>query len=71
MSCRPPLPNYDGLSRGYKKRLGYGDAMDDRPMFSSDRFYREGYEQGKLDAKAVTGTGMTIQPVDPFVARTI
>jgi hypothetical protein len=34
------------LSRGYKERLGYGDAIAGLPMFSSDRAYVAGYEKG-------------------------
>jgi hypothetical protein len=50
MSLRPPLPDYTGLSCGYRKRLGYGDAMEGLPRFSSDRYYRDGYELGRADA---------------------
>ncbi|MNU64578.1 hypothetical protein D3C71_538600 [compost metagenome] len=34
------------LSRGYRKRQGYGDAWDGLPQFSSDRNYLEGYNLG-------------------------
>lgn len=50
MSLRPELHDRESLSRGYRTRLGYGDAMEGLPMFSADRSYVAGYERGRTDA---------------------
>lgn len=44
------------LSRGYRKRQGYGDAMDGLPQFSSDRNYLEGYDFGIEDLRGRSTT---------------
>lgn len=52
------------LSRGYRKRQGYGDALAGLPQFSSDRNYLEGYELGTEDLREPFNTAY----VDPQTA---
>jgi hypothetical protein len=44
------------LSRGYRKRQGYGDAMEGLPRFSSDRSYNDGYDIGVEHAREPSAT---------------
>lgn len=44
------------LSRGYRKRQGYGDALAGLPQFSSDRNYLEGYDLGIEDLRELRNT---------------
>lgn len=39
----------DTLSKGYKARRGYGDAIAGHPVFYDDQFYLQGYLRGIAD----------------------
>jgi hypothetical protein len=49
MALRPEIPNLERLSRGYKVRMGYGDALNGLPRFYTDTSYIDGYERGLAD----------------------
>ena len=49
VTLRPEIPNLEQLSRGYKARLGYGDALNGLPSFYTYRSYIDGYKRGLTD----------------------
>lgn len=59
MSMRPEISGSENLSRGYRTRQGYGDAIKGLPQFSSDQSYIAGYERGREDAQSAEDNNLT------------
>ena len=49
---RPPFAGDKQMSKGFRARQGFGDAMAGLPWFSADRSYQAGYARGLEERKS-------------------